>query len=372
MSERRAFCVMLGFMLALALLLGHYAYRQLICGPQLAAAAREAQYRAVDCREEARGEIYDRHGFLFTSRETVTADGDAAPVIRRYGRDGLAAHVLGYLEGEAGSRSGAAGIEAEYDELLRDGGGAVTVYVAVDARGERMAAVGYQVREEAQKRDAVVLTLERRLQKRVESALDHHLLTGAAVVMDVQQREVWAMASRPSFDQCEAAQRYPERYVLGLHPEAEFKPPVEASALLDRARQAYPVAGTELSPLEACNLTASLVSGRWREPQLVSYTVDSAGEARYAMPEVWRDVTGVVGPAAAAALTAPAEASGDMALWGMTEKADGEPLHWALALVPAAQPRWAVAVLVEDAADGEERAAGAAREIAAALSGTGR
>lgn len=134
--------------------------------------------------------------------------------IRRYVYPGLASHVLGYV-GEIseeqmtqgrykglpqGSIVGKDGLEWVYDGDLRGVNGRKTE--EVDVRGRVVQQLAGQPPRTGRN---LVLTIDYRLQKTLEDAMDHHLAelgvqAAAAVAMDPNTGAVKALASRPDFD----------------------------------------------------------------------------------------------------------------------------------------------------------------------------
>ncbi len=129
---------------------------------------------------------------------------------RSYPGGGLAAPVLGFsgIDGE-----GLSGLEQQLDEALRGTPGSLQVERA--PTGEAISAAE-RVQQPAQPGTDVVLTLDRRVQHRTESALEDALEEldakgGSAVVLDARSAEVLAMASAPGFDQAEIGEVPAER-----------------------------------------------------------------------------------------------------------------------------------------------------------------
>ena len=135
--------------------------------------------------------------------------------VRQYPLGSLAAHVLGYV-GKADQNDdedverfyyyqpdsvGRQGVERACDEFLRGAPGGYTI--RVNPAGRKVGDVG---RKPAEVGDRVTLTLDARIQKIVEEALERAPLSagkelrGAAVVLDPRTGEVLAMASMPGFD----------------------------------------------------------------------------------------------------------------------------------------------------------------------------
>lgn len=154
--------------------------------------------------------------------EGVTVD---RVYVRRYTRGTTAAHLVGYVkevsaeqleesqfaELEAGDEIGQDGVELSYDNLLRGVNGATRV--SVDASGTPTGRPS-SVREPAQGND-LILTIDSDLQEVGEAQLGEYGLPGAFVAMDVENGEVLAMGSSPTFD--------PATLAKPQLPKAEFK-----------------------------------------------------------------------------------------------------------------------------------------------------
>jgi penicillin-binding protein 2 len=128
---------------------------------------------------------------------------------REYKQGTLAAHLFGnvgevtaeqlkqarYAGVDQGDQVGQSGIEYEYDRYLRGKPG--TDRVQVDALGRPTA----QLRSKpAQNGDDVRLTIDTNLQATAEGAIGSFGLPGAFVAMNVNNGDVLAMGSEPSFD----------------------------------------------------------------------------------------------------------------------------------------------------------------------------
>lgn len=192
-----------------------------------------------------------------------------ATPVRQYPNGALAAHLLGFV-GQAEQPDeedaeefyyyqadlvGKQGIEKTCDEALRGAPGGRTI--RVNPSGHRVGEVGYKP---AERGDCVMLTLDARIQRVVENALDHAPLPGgaelrgAAVVLDPRNGEVLAMASRPTFD--------PNLFTPGAPAEqVAWVLQNPASPLLNRAVGARYAPGSTFKPL---TLLAALDSGALR------------------------------------------------------------------------------------------------------------
>ncbi|MEX2199866.1 MAG: penicillin-binding protein 2 [Dongiaceae bacterium] len=126
---------------------------------------------------------------------------------RNYPYGGLAAHVLGYVAAVAeadltddpllelpGFRIGKTGVERQYDVSLR--GSAGTSHVEVNAIGR---VIRELQRKEGEPGQDIALTIDMGLQHFAQQRLAGEL-SAMAVVLDVVNGEVMAMASTPAFD----------------------------------------------------------------------------------------------------------------------------------------------------------------------------
>ncbi|MDR2257743.1 MAG: penicillin-binding protein 2 [Treponema sp.] len=130
--------------------------------------------------------------------------------IRNYVESGSISHIIGYVgditrdeltmlynQGyHQGDVIGKAGIERQYDELLRGREGWETRIV--DVRGRRIAGEGTNIREPPVMGKNLVLTIDRDIQILAEKALGRRI--GAAVVMRPSTGEILAMVSYPWYD----------------------------------------------------------------------------------------------------------------------------------------------------------------------------
>lgn len=141
-------------------------------------------------------------------------DGLYATTIRpRYGTEGLAAHLIGYVgassaaEAEALTRQGSlnvdytgkSGLEKQYDALLREQSSA-HIAVTVDEKNRPTAeGLRYIAIDGGKPAFNLQLTLNYNYQAIAEAAMQGK--NGAAVLMDVKNGDVLAMVSSPSYNQ---------------------------------------------------------------------------------------------------------------------------------------------------------------------------
>ena len=161
----------------------------------------------------------------------------AVPMKKRYDLSGIAAHVIGYIN--AADNKGVSGLEASFDSILR---GYQTSYVAamVDAGQSIIPGLGYKriYGADGKRPGSIVLTIDRRIQRIVETVLDKGVRKGAVIIMNPATGEILAMASRPNFDADRlemylAQESAPllNRAIMNFQPGSVFKLVVAAAAL---------------------------------------------------------------------------------------------------------------------------------------------
>ena len=112
----------------------------------------------------------------------------------RYSSLSAATHIVGYLNYEG---HGISGIEKSFEELLN--GGKKSVRFMRNASGEILKGIGaQQIADE--KTGSVQLTLDKTIQKSIETIGSKYIKTGAVVVLDNYSGKIRAMASFPTFD----------------------------------------------------------------------------------------------------------------------------------------------------------------------------
>lgn len=165
-----------------------------------------------------------------------------APVIRRYPENGFLAHILGYSS-VGPNNEGISGLEKRYESILRESPGSRELTSVLDARGIAIQGLMFKLRTEQERnRGTVVLTIDKRIQEVVEQAMNERVKTGAVVVMDVNSKEVLAMASRPTFNPYEVENILEDdgngslnnRVLMAYHPGSIFKILVAAAALEEK------------------------------------------------------------------------------------------------------------------------------------------
>src|SRR5215217_1378966 len=130
-------------------------------------------------------------------------------VARRYPSGSVAAQVLGFVDAEG---NGVAGIEQQYDGLLR--GHAGKIQLERDPQG-RAIPQGRRSLEPAVPGTDLVLTIDQQLQYVTEQALaravgEHKAKAGSVVVMSPRTGEILALANVPTFDPNRIARSKPD------------------------------------------------------------------------------------------------------------------------------------------------------------------
>lgn len=159
------------------------------------------------------------------------------PMTVRYGRDSLARHFVGHLQGN----KGVMGLEKQYDGELAGGSSGSSWSLFLDARGNLVRGLSFRkvTAGQPQRKVAVRLTLDRDLQLAVEKIMDEKVAKGAVVVMDARTGALLATASRPNFHQelvyeaIEERDNSPllNRVISNYYPGSIFKIVVAAAAL---------------------------------------------------------------------------------------------------------------------------------------------
>ncbi|HUQ91187.1 MAG TPA: penicillin-binding protein 2 [Bryobacteraceae bacterium] len=170
---------------------------------------------------------------------------------RVYPRDGVAAHVIGYVgeisdnelngaefgRNKPGDVVGKAGIERTYNDLLTGVDG--QRQVVVDNRGNEREVIGYKPAEAGR---SLQLTIDLDLQVVAELALDGR--RGAVVALDPRNGELLAMVSRPSYDSNRMSARLNGKEWKSLLTDPD-KP------LFNRAIQSQLAPGSTFKPIAA-------------------------------------------------------------------------------------------------------------------------
>lgn len=174
---------------------------------------------------------YKTESPLAENEDVLTA---ATP--KRYTERRLACHIIGYLDS---SGQGVSGIEKSYNTLLETGVSTVRAYFSAAANGEMLLGCNIELQTRGNSDIGVALTIDRDIQRITEDALDNSdAVKACAVVLEIENGAIRAMASRPSFDADSIADSLDDensplinRALLPFSVGSVFKPVVAAAAL---------------------------------------------------------------------------------------------------------------------------------------------
>ena len=121
-------------------------------------------------------------------------------VTERYSEDQLAIHLIGYTDSTG--KVGVTGIEKAFNNYLSENSGKLSVSFQVDAIGRVLAGMDKFIDDNNfSSKAGVVLTIDKRIQKIAEDALENsRIKSGAVVVMKAHSGEISALASIPEYD----------------------------------------------------------------------------------------------------------------------------------------------------------------------------
>ncbi|MEE1066188.1 MAG: penicillin-binding protein 2 [Acutalibacteraceae bacterium] len=136
---------------------------------------------------------------LEIGKSTINENSDVIMLrkFRRYAEKQPAVHILGYRNGEG---RGVYGIEKSFDEVLYSDK-CISVSFTADVYGRILGGTEIMVNNSDLKTGSVMLSVDSRIQKTVEDALDKNgVKKGGAVVVEIETGAIRAAASRPAFD----------------------------------------------------------------------------------------------------------------------------------------------------------------------------
>ncbi len=161
-----------------------------------------------------------------------------APMNKRYGENGFLAHLIGYVN-TAGE--GLDGLEQLNNGNLKSNASRQELLTMLDARGRAIPGLSLKVNTEGAPRNAVVLTIDKRIQELVEKTMNQRVTKGAVVVMDAESKEVLAMASRPTYNQNQVEEYFGDiegplnnRVLTPYYPGSLFKIALSVAALEEK------------------------------------------------------------------------------------------------------------------------------------------
>ncbi|KXG76771.1 Stage V sporulation protein D [Thermotalea metallivorans] len=170
---------------------------------------------------------------VFTMRGVYPIDRE-----ERYSRNGLASHVIGYINKI--DNVGSKGIEKQLDDILTENQSDMLGAI-VDAQKRMIPGLGYKTIESnpGKIKKNIVLTIDYRVQRIIEEAFDKYHQKGSVVVLDAQNGDILGMVSRPNYDQNNVAaylesnnkELYNRAVQMAYPPGSVFKIVVAAAAL---------------------------------------------------------------------------------------------------------------------------------------------
>ncbi len=293
--QQRAFSLWLLFFILILTLAGRLGYIQLVKGKQLTQEAVKQRAQTVVLNHN-RGNILDRHGYsllggdsdkvlavfpALLARSDINIRDEVMAAIpqtgaakgpfialdslspaevdyfrdyhenglivttayRRYGEGALATHLIGHVGPDEGE--GKAGLEKYFNSELQ--GYPRTLAAVVDGKHRLIEGLGFRLWQDEQETAPtnLLLTIDSRIQQQVETVMDGQIVQGAVVVMNPQNGEILAMASRPNYYQANLtqilnnreeytsylhAQPFINRGILSYSPASIFKIVVAAAA----------------------------------------------------------------------------------------------------------------------------------------------
>lgn len=116
---------------------------------------------------------------------------------KRYS-DSLFSHLIGYLDGEG---AGVSGLEAVFDDYLRENSGKTSISYDADATGRPIVGGSVYINDSGSVSHGVQLSIDSTVQQAANEAADRFVRKGAIVVIDCATGGIAALVSRPNYDQ---------------------------------------------------------------------------------------------------------------------------------------------------------------------------
>jgi penicillin-binding protein 2 len=144
--------------------------------------------------------------------------------LRRDQDQEIAQHLLGFADQDRGL----SGLEYFFQPRLRSRDNTGLVFTLNDGKEHFFPGLGIRA-ENTPNSGGVILTIDRRVQRIVEQVMDTHQIPGAIVILDAQNGQILAMASRPTVDisktETASAKSHPfvNRAISAYHPGSIFK-----------------------------------------------------------------------------------------------------------------------------------------------------
>lgn len=197
--------------------------------------------------KDALYETVENGKIAVAAADAPLTESDAKTVSRvaRYGDDGLAVHLIGYINADG---DGVCGLEQYYNDILKDARGVLRARCGIDAKGRLLDGAELQFTSENYDSPAgIQVTLDREIQSIAEEALQKFQIgTGAVVVLDTETSEILAMASAPEFSQLHPAESldsadapFINRAITPYSVGSVFKAVVAAAAIENGTDESY-------------------------------------------------------------------------------------------------------------------------------------
>lgn len=175
---------------------------------------------------------------LKTDREIKAGSGITAfKAYERYSDSDPAQNLIGYLDS---SGNGAFGLEKIYNAFLSENSGTIKAQFPVSASGISLSGEKIRIKDDNYYSKAgIVLTIDKNIQSICENALrENKIETGCAVVLDVRDNSITALATAPSIDRSNLQKSvndenspFVNRALSAYSVGSVFKPIVAAAAL---------------------------------------------------------------------------------------------------------------------------------------------
>lgn len=200
--------------------------------------AQANQSQKTKIISQSRGMIYDCNMNPLVNESFYRTDG--IETVRRYSKNQLASHVIGYVNGEG---KGVSGIELSFNDVLNKYSGSAYLKYNVDAKGEQIPVSRSKVSyNNYLSKGGIVLTVDGRFQRAAERALSDYGRPSAAVVCETATGKIRAMASYPPLNNAEPSANlgkdgnpFLNRAMSGYNLGSVFKLCVSAAAIEDGA-----------------------------------------------------------------------------------------------------------------------------------------
>lgn len=155
-------------------------------------------------REEIAEQIQQGKPFLVESKKASSNHSSIQvfPVSERYRDNGIAPHLIGYLNGDG---EAVCGIEQSYNELLQNFTSNYQITFQLDGTGNLIKGKEMEQTIQGNSDGGVVLTLDRGIQELAQKIGGQSIPKGAITVFDVKTSQIVACASFPTYSQNDVA-----------------------------------------------------------------------------------------------------------------------------------------------------------------------